>query len=172
MPAADICIRTAVPNDIPALMRLKWALAMSDNTPFVVTATDADWARDCFGPSAKFTAFLAEHGDRAIGMAVYSLRSHPGWAGPTIYLHDIIVEAAFRRQGVASALLARVARLAVELNAAMIELVVRDDNPARQFYRKLGFERVRRCMTYVAAQPVMHDLTSGAEERQDAEALP
>ena len=53
-------VRVAQPADILALMRLKRALAQSENSLHAVRATPADWLRDGFGRQAGFTAFVAE----------------------------------------------------------------------------------------------------------------
>jgi hypothetical protein len=39
-------IRESTPADIPAIMRLKFELAVSDAIPFTVRAGVADWQRD------------------------------------------------------------------------------------------------------------------------------
>ena len=49
----------------------------------------------------------------------------------------------------ARALTARVAALACELGSPIVELTVRSDNPAQEFYRRNGFAPLPQCLTYV-----------------------
>ena len=63
-------------------------------------------------------------------MATCSERYYTGWPEPALYVGDLFVDPAFRRRGVARALLSRVAALAITRGSPMIELTVRDDNEA------------------------------------------
>jgi len=57
--SAPFQVRAAEPVDVPALMRLKRALAQSEDSQHAVHASAADWLRDGFGPHPKFAAFVA-----------------------------------------------------------------------------------------------------------------
>jgi len=155
MPSAPSQIRAAQPGDIPALMRLKRRLAAQEDALHAVRATAADWLRDGFGPGPGFTAFVAEAGGVVIGMATCSQRIVTGWDGPVIFLQDLFVEAQYRQLGIASALVARVAALARDLGSPIVELTVRDDNPAQNFYQRHGFAPLPHCLTYVLAGPAL-----------------
>src|SRR3984885_7929312 len=98
-------VRSARPEDIPALMRLKRLLALGENSLHAVRANEADWLRDGFGPDAGFRAFVAEYSSGVIGMATCSERVITGWNGPVIFLQDLFVEPHCRQHGVASALM-------------------------------------------------------------------
>jgi hypothetical protein len=76
---AECRVRAALPSDIPALMRLKRALAAGEDGLHVVRASADDWLRDGFGPHAGFTAFVAEIADAVIGMATCSERTITRW---------------------------------------------------------------------------------------------
>src|ERR1700734_512794 len=106
--SAAFRVRSARPDDIPALMRLKHLLAQSENALHAVCASEADWRRDGFGPDAGFLAFVAEDCSGVIGMATCSARAVTGWNGPVIFLQDLFVEPHCRQHGVASALMAPV----------------------------------------------------------------
>jgi predicted N-acetyltransferase YhbS len=155
MRSASFRVRAAEPADIPALMRLKRALAQGEDSLHAVCATEADWLRDGFGPDAGFTAFVAEDAGAIVGMATCSRRTITGWNGPVIFLQDLFVEPAHRERGVANALMARVAALACDLGSPIIELTVRADNPAQTFYMRSGFRPVPQCLTYVLAGPAL-----------------
>lgn len=135
-------VRAARPTDVPALMRFKRLLAESENGLHTVRATAADWLRDAFGPRAGFAALVAEaeYKRGLIGMATYSERTITGWSGPVVFLQDLFVEPAYRRNGVARALIARVAAHATAIGSPMVEPSVRADNPAQLLYRQAGFQ--------------------------------
>jgi ribosomal protein S18 acetylase RimI-like enzyme len=162
-------VRAALPSDIPALMRLKRALAAGEDGLHVVRASEADWLRDGFGPHAGFTAFVAEDAAGAvIGMTTCSRRIVTGWNGPVMFLQDLYVEAPYRRNGVAQALVARVAALAHAIGSPIVELTVRADNPAgQQFYQNNGFMPVPQCLTYVLAGPALVELAGRVEPPRD-----
>ncbi len=150
-------VRPARPADIPALMRLKRALAEGENSLHAVRATAADWLRDGFGAEPGFTAFVAEaeYAEVVIGMATCSRRAITGWSGPVVFLQDLFVEPQFRKHGVAGALVARVAAYARELGSPIVELTVHADNSAQAFYRRNGFQHLPHCLTYVLAGPAL-----------------
>ena len=164
MQSASFRVRAAEPGDIPALMRLKRLLAQGEDSLHAVCASAADWLRDGFGANAGFTAFVAETADSVIGMATCSERAVTGWNGPVIFLQDLFVEPQCRARGVASALLARVAAFACDRGSPIVELTVRADNPAQQFYTRTGFQPVPECLTYVLAGPALAALAGRAEE--------
>jgi GNAT superfamily N-acetyltransferase len=153
-------VRPAGPADVPALMRLKRALAEGEDSLHAVRASAADWLRDGFGIHANYTAFVAEiaGGDRVVGMATCTRRMVTGWSGPVVFLQDLFVEPEFRRHGVATALVARVAAFASEIGSPIVELTVRADNPAREFYHRHGFAHLDLCLTYVLAGPALSEL--------------
>ncbi len=159
-------VRPARPADVPALMRMKVALAHAEGAEHALRATPADWLRDGFGPHARFSAFIAEHQEVPVGMATCSERYYTGWPEPALYVGDLYVEPPFRRRGIARALLARVAAQAVACGSPMIELTVRDDNEARDFYRRCGFQVVEECVQYVAGAPTMAALARQVMELQ------
>jgi ribosomal protein S18 acetylase RimI-like enzyme len=164
---AECRVRAALPSDIPALMRLKRALAAGEDGLHVVRAREADWLRDGFGPHAGFTAFVAEIADTVIGMATCSQRTVTGWNGPVMFLQDLFVEPACRARGIADALIARVAALAHERGSPIVELTVRADNPsAQRFYQRNGFQPVPQCLTYVLAGPALLELAGRAQAHQ------
>ena len=166
--SAAFRVRSARPEDIPALMRLKRLLAQGENSLHAVRASEADWLRDGFGPHAGFTAFVAEDSSGVIGMATCSERVVTGWNGPVIFLQDLYVEPHYRQHGVASALMARVAALARDVGSPIVELTVRADNPAQIFYSFAGCQPLPHCMTFVLAGPALDAL---ADQNREALAL-
>jgi ribosomal protein S18 acetylase RimI-like enzyme len=155
-------VRDAVPADVPSLILMKCKLATSEGTENTVRADERDWQQQCFGPQPRVAALIAEQDGVAVGMITFSEHPYAGWSEPAIRVDDIFVDVPYRRRGIARALLGAVASRAHALRSPMIELSVRDDNPARKLYRACGFERVLHCMTYVAGQAAITQLL-GAE---------
>jgi ribosomal protein S18 acetylase RimI-like enzyme len=155
-------VRAALPADVPALVRMKLLLARAEHAEHAVRATTQDWLRDGFGPHARFSAYIAELEGAPVGMISCSERYYTGWPEPAIYVGDVFVEQCFRRRGIARALLGRVAAHALALRSPMIELTVRDDNAARDFYRRCGFQVVEECVNYVAGGTALAALAGEA----------
>ena len=155
MPLPPFTVRRARPDDVPELMRLKRLLAEGENALTAIRADAADWLRDGFGADAGFAAFVAEVADTIVAMATYSQRRITGWDAPVVLLQDLIVEPDHRERGIATALIARLAAFAREVDSPIIELTVRADNPARGFYDQAGFTPVPHCLTYVIAAPAL-----------------
>jgi ribosomal protein S18 acetylase RimI-like enzyme len=174
--AVPITIRKAEPGDVPALMRLKRLLAEGEDALHALTATEADWLRDGFGPRPGFTAFVAECGgdnsvvgnsvvgNSIVGMATCSQRVVTGWNGPVIFLQDLVVDEEFRARGIARKLAARVAAYARELGSPIVELTVRAGNPAQMFYVSSGFAPLPECHTFVLAGPALAKLADSDDE--------
>jgi len=130
---SPVRIRVATPLDIPALMVMKWALAVSERSESVLIAADGDWRRDGFGPEPRFFSFVAEQDGVAVGMVTCNERYFTGWIGPTLVIQDLYVGPEHRHRGIGRALLASVAVHAKNKGIPLIELIVRTDNPARSF---------------------------------------
>jgi ribosomal protein S18 acetylase RimI-like enzyme len=151
-------VRLACPDDVPALVQLKWQLALAENATHVVRASEADWHRDMFGPQPRFLAVVAEADATVIGMATITQRFSPGWVGALFCVNDLFVQPAFRRKGIGEALLALAAAEALGRGAPFLEIMVREDNPARRLYRKIGFMRVRGAETHVLAGEALAEI--------------
>jgi GNAT superfamily N-acetyltransferase len=121
------------------LLALVRGLAEYEHLAAYVRATEDDLRAHLFGPRPGAFAILAEVEDVAVGFALYfptfaSFRGRPG-----IWLEDIFVRPEYRGRGIGKALIATVARIAVERGGGRLEWCVLDWNePAIGFYRKLG----------------------------------
>jgi ribosomal protein S18 acetylase RimI-like enzyme len=171
--AVPVAIRKAEPRDVKALMRLKRLLAEGEDALHALNASEADWLRDGFGPTPGFTAFVAERSANAgdaiagnvVGMATCSRRVVTGWNGPVVFLQDLVVEPAYRAQGIARQLVAQVAALARDIGSPIVELTVRAGNPAQLFYVSAGFQPLPECLTFVLAGPALAKLAATHDEK-------
>jgi GNAT superfamily N-acetyltransferase len=151
-----IRVEPAGQGDLPTILRFTRALAEYEKMLDKLTATEADLRRSLFGPRPFAEAAIAFADDEPAGLAVY-YHTYSTFAGkPNLYLEDIIVDERRRGQGVGKALLAFVARLAVERGCGRLEWSVLDWNePAIGFYRAQGAEPVDAWRLYqLSGQPL------------------
>jgi GNAT superfamily N-acetyltransferase len=93
---------------------------------------------DGFGPDPLFEALIAERGARPVGFVSF-FRGYAGWRGkPMGIVHALYVLPEERRSGAARALMAAVARVALDRGWVRIELFVEEERPAIRFYEAIG----------------------------------
>ncbi|GAA0218197.1 GNAT family N-acetyltransferase [Actinomadura nitritigenes] len=132
-------IRPAVPDDVPAILRLIRDLAEYERALHEVKATEEQLHAMLFGDDPRVHALIAEHEGSVAGFAVWFL-TFSTWNGTHgIYLEDLFVDPAVRGHGHGKALLTELARIADERGYERVEWAVLDWNePAIGFYRSLG----------------------------------
>jgi len=130
-----ITIRRGKKEDLPAVLELIRELAIFEKAPGEVTNRLEDMEEDGFGPGPVFRLLVAEAGTIIAGMAIYFVK-YSTWKGKGIYLDDIIVKEAYRRNGIGKQLLDEVIRDAKALNARQLHWQVLEWNePAINFYK-------------------------------------
>lgn len=136
-------IRPAVPADVPALVELVRALASHQGAPGAVALDEDGLEAAIFGAMPRAAAHLADEAGQVVGMAIW-YRTFSTWTGRHgIWLEDLFVRPDRRRSGIATALVASLARLARAEGAARLEWSVLDGNDgARRFYAALGAARL------------------------------
>jgi GNAT superfamily N-acetyltransferase len=103
-----------------------------------VTIREEDLVRDGFGENPRFRALIAEWDEQPAGYALF-FSYYSTWAGRGLFLEDLFVREAFRRRGIGKALLAAVARAAVEEHCYGIHWEVLNWNEkAIELYKSLG----------------------------------
>jgi GNAT superfamily N-acetyltransferase len=134
-----ICIRPATVNDASLLLAMIRELAEFERELDLVVATEEDLVRDGFGPKPKFRAIIAEFDGHSAGYALF-FGFYSTWEGrPGLFLEDLFVRVAFRRQGIGQALIRHVARVAQEEDCYGIRWEVLDWNEkAIDMYKQLG----------------------------------
>src|SRR5215469_6945349 len=126
-------------NEVATMLSLIRALAAYEKKPHKVVATEADLERDLFGPNPKFRALIAEWDGKPAGYAsfFYFYSTYEGRAA--LFLEDLFVRDEFRGHGIGKALLATVAKQAIDEGCFGLRWEVLDWNrPAIEFYEKLG----------------------------------
>lgn len=138
---ASIEIRAATESDVPLILRLIRELADYERAPDAVVTTEEGLRDVLFGPKPSAEVLLGFANNEAVGFAVYFFNFSTWLGRPGLYLEDLFVRPDLRGKGYGRALLARLARIAQDHRCGRMEWAVLDWNdPAIQFYRKLGAE--------------------------------
>lgn len=114
-------------------------LAEYEKLSHLVVATEENIRAQLFGPNPAAEVLLAYWDQEPVGFALYfrNFSTFLGQAG--IYLEDLFVEPQHRGKGIGKALLARLAKIAVERGYGRLQWSVLDWNtPSIAFYRGLG----------------------------------
>ena len=134
-------IRAATEEDVPRLLGLIRDLAVYEKLRHEVVATEASLRASLFGEPPAAEALLAFAGDEPAGFAVFFHTYSTFLARRGMYLHDLYVSPEYRRRGLGTQLLRRVAAIAVERGCGRFEWVTSDRNTdAHRFYEDLGAE--------------------------------
>src|SRR6202049_1045727 len=135
-----LSIRPATVNDVSLLKNLICELAEYERERDQVVITEAHRVRDGFGPQPKFRALIAEWDGQAAGYALF-FGYYSTWAGRVLFLEDVFVREQLRGRGIGKALLAAVARIAVQEDCYGVQWEVLDWNEkAIELYKSLGAE--------------------------------
>jgi ribosomal protein S18 acetylase RimI-like enzyme len=115
-----------------------------------------------FGHAPAFAVLIAEIDKVFAGMCL-SFPSFSTWFGrPGVYVQDLYVDPAFRKLGVAEALMRRLARQVLREGGTYIRLSVDADNPdAQRFYEKIGMKWSDKERIYVARHGDFERLAEG-----------
>jgi GNAT superfamily N-acetyltransferase len=132
-------IRLARVEDVPIILELIRDLATYERAPHEVTATEEQLVDVLFGKHPAAEVLLAFEAKSPVGFAVY-FYNFSTWLGRAgLYLEDLFVKPEKRGKGYGRALLANLAKIALERNCGRMEWAVLDWNePAIKFYRALG----------------------------------
>ncbi|MGN6318083.1 N-acetyltransferase family protein [Trinickia sp.] len=135
---ADI-IRGAAPQDVSAMLGLMHELAEYEKLTHLFVATEASLNDALFGARPAVEALVAEREGRVVGYALFFHNFSTFLSRRGLYLEDLYVQPALRGSGLGTALLRRVAAIAVERQCGRFEWSVLDWNQtAIDFYTKMG----------------------------------
>ena len=131
-------IRPATVHDAALLWSMIHELAEYESELDQVTIREEDLVRDGFRDNPRFRAFIAEWDGQTAGYALF-WGYYSTWSGRGMFLEDLFVREAFRRHGIGKALLAAVARVAVDEGCYGIHWEVLDWNEkAIELYKQMG----------------------------------
>jgi len=132
-------IRAAEARDVGAILALMRELADFEKLTHLFVATEDDLADALFGPRPSAEALVAERDGATVGYALFFHNYSTFLGRRGLYLEDLYVQPSQRGTGLGTAMLKRLAALAVERRCARFEWSVLDWNqPAIDFYQKMG----------------------------------
>jgi GNAT superfamily N-acetyltransferase len=137
-PEPPFSIRPARPDDCATIASLIRELAAYERLEDQAKATPEDLRKNLFGPRPYAEALIAEVAGEAAGFALFFHNFSTFRGQPGIYLEDVFVRPEARGRGIGRALLAQIAKVAVDRGCGRLEWSVLDWNaPAIRFYRSL-----------------------------------
>ena len=132
-------IRFARPDDAAAIHSLIVELAEFEHLTHLLVATEATLRTALADDRPRVECLVAEHEGKVVAYAMYFHNFSSFLSQRGLYLEDLYVSPAARRMGIASAMLRKLATIAVERQCARFEWTVLDWNQtAIDFYEKIG----------------------------------
>tara|TARA_B100001057_G_scaffold466961_1_gene524611 strand:- start:4883 stop:5386 length:504 start_codon:yes stop_codon:yes gene_type:complete len=133
-------IRDANFTDSKSIINLIKELAEFEKEPNSVNLNQSDIEIDGFGNNPKFKCFVAELGNKVVGMALFYSR-YSTWEGPTLHLEDLIVSKNHRGKGIGKSLYLKFINEAKINGFKRVEWAVLNWNiDAINFYKSSGAE--------------------------------
>ncbi|WP_137869367.1 AAC(3)-I family aminoglycoside N-acetyltransferase [Sphingopyxis sp. 2PD] len=133
-------IRRLGPADVAAMRALNavYAAAFDDPVTYRIDQPDDAWLARQLGRDSLILLVAELDGQIVGGLTAYDLPKLEA-ARSEIYLYDLAVDAAHRRRGIATALIAELQHIAAETGAwAVFVQADYGDDPAVALYTKLG----------------------------------
>jgi GNAT superfamily N-acetyltransferase len=157
-------IREATPEDVPLIAELISALAAYERLSHEARFEIDDLREALFGDRRYAEVLLAEEAGEVVGFALFFHNFSTFLAKPGIYLEDLFVRPERRGEGHGRALLATLARLALERGCGRLEWAVLDWNePSIGFYRSLGAVAMADWTTYRLTGNALATLAVGSD---------
>lgn len=133
-------IRKAKRNDVNSIYRLVLLLAEYEKMSDLVTGSEEDMEKLLF-ESGVGHCLVAEEDGEVVGIALYFYNLSTFKCRKGIYLEDLFVLPERRKEGIGTALLKALCKIAKEENCGRFEWSCLDWNePSLKFYRSLGAE--------------------------------
>jgi GNAT superfamily N-acetyltransferase len=140
-PANQFSIRPATPADVPHIQSMIVELAVFEKLEHMVVATEALLHEGLFGAKPSCEAIIGEENGEVVTFALFFHNFSTFLTRKGLYLEDLYVRQAHRGKGYGSAMLRRLAQLAVERGCGRFEWSVLDWNePAIKLYKAMGAE--------------------------------
>ncbi|MDH5433688.1 MAG: GNAT family N-acetyltransferase [Gammaproteobacteria bacterium] len=136
---SGLLIRKGQADDCQLILQFIQHLADYEKLSHEVVATADDLQRTLFGEKTFANVLIAELDGKPVGFSLYFYNYSTFLAKPGLYLEDLFVLPEARGKGVGKALLAEMAKIALENDCGRFEWSVLDWNqPAIDFYRSIG----------------------------------
>lgn len=120
------------------MLELIKELAAYEKAPDEVTVSMEEFVAAGFGDQPVWEAFVAETGNRIVGMSLFHIR-YSTWKGRRLYLEDIVVTERMRGKGIGKLLFEATWQLCNDRQySGMVWQVLDWNEPAITFYKKYG----------------------------------
>ncbi|MBI4660512.1 MAG: GNAT family N-acetyltransferase [Verrucomicrobia bacterium] len=166
-PNTELTIRTATEEDLPLILSFIRELAEFERLAHEVEATESILRESLFGSRASAEVIFGCLHGQSVAFAVFfhNFSTFKGRSG--LYLEDLYVKPAFRRQGIGQALMLHLARIAVERHCGRFEWAALNWNqPAIEFYEKLGAIGLKEWTVFRVAGEALARLAQSELERR------
>jgi GNAT superfamily N-acetyltransferase len=167
VPTPTVHIEPASAADVPEILAFIRALAEYERLSHAVVATEQALHESLFGerPAAEVVFVCA--GDERVGFALFFETYSTFLARRGLYLEDLFVKPEHRGRGYGKALLAHLARVAVERGCGRFEWAVLDWNePSIAFYKSLGAQPMDEWTTFRVTGDALQTLAQLAPSPQ------
>jgi len=148
-PRSRLQIAPATRDDVRLILDFIKELAAYEKLAHEVVATEEILLETLFGNRPYAEVLIASYDGQPVGYALF-FHSFSTFVGrPSLYLEDLFVRPAMRGKGVGKALLAHLARLAIERKCGRFEWSVLNWNkPSIGFYKSLGAQPMDEWTVY------------------------
>jgi GNAT superfamily N-acetyltransferase len=139
MTNARFSIRPARPSDVAHIHAMIVELAVFEKLEHLVAATEALLHEGLFGAHPSCEAIIGEEDGEVVTFALFFHNFSTFLTKKGLYLEDLYVRQAYRGKGYGTAMLKKLAQLAVERQCGRFEWSVLDWNqPAINLYQSMG----------------------------------
>jgi GNAT superfamily N-acetyltransferase len=158
---ATVRIERATAADVPDILAFIQGLAEYERLLDNVVATEERLRDSLFGARPAAEVVFACAGDERVGFALFFETYSTFLAQRGLYLEDLFVKPEHRGQGYGKALLAHLARIALERGCGRFEWAVLDWNaPSIGFYKSLGARPMEEWTTFRLTGDALESLAS------------
>jgi GNAT superfamily N-acetyltransferase len=139
MTSNQFSIRPAQPSDVAHIHAMIVELAVFEKLEHMVVATEAMLHEGLFGVKPSCEAIIGEENGEVVTFALFFHNFSTFLTKKGLYLEDLYVREVHRGKGYGTAMLKKLAEIAVERQCGRFEWSVLDWNePAINFYKAMG----------------------------------
>ncbi|MCB2113326.1 MAG: GNAT family N-acetyltransferase [Parvularculaceae bacterium] len=158
-----LLIRKAELKDAALIVQFVRDLAEYEKLADEAVASTGDIERALFCDNPKAYCLIAEWNGEPCGFALYFFNFSTFLGRHGVYLEDLFVRETHRGRGVGKALLAQLAKIAIDNNCGRLEWSVLDWNaPSIAFYKSLGADAMDEWTVYRLTGAPLRNLAGGA----------
>ena len=145
----SLTIAMGTRSDIPVILSFIQDLAVYERMRELCVASEEKLRETLFGEVPAAEVLIARLDGEPVGFALFFHNYSTFLAQRGVYLEDLFVNPSGRGKGVGRALLAALARIAIERNCGRVEWAVLDWNElAIGFYRNIGAQPMDEWTTF------------------------